>query len=66
MSLEKTIKDLEALEESLKANGVDNLTEDQLKQLTDQLQGVFDLAHGEIAILETESKTQLENLQNEE
>jgi hypothetical protein len=66
MSLEKTIKDLEALEESLKANGVDNLTEDQLKQLTDQLQGVFDLAQGEIAILETESKTQLENLQNEE
>ena len=37
MSLEQTIKDLEALEESLKANGVDNLTEDQLKQLTDQL-----------------------------
>ena len=66
MSLEKTIKDLEALEESLKANGVDNLTEDQLKQLTDQLQGVFDLAQGEIGKLETESKTQLENLQNEE
>ena len=66
MSLEKTIKDLEALEESLKANGIDNFTEDQLKQLVDQLQGAFDLAQGEIAILETESKTQLENLQNEE
>jgi hypothetical protein len=66
MSLEKTIKDLEALEESLKTNGVDNLTEDQLKQLTDQLQGAFDLAQGEIAKLETESKIQLENLQNEE
>jgi hypothetical protein len=65
MSLEKTIKDLEALEESLKTNGVDNLTEDQLKQLTDQLQGAFDLAQGEIAKLETESKIQLENLQNE-
>jgi hypothetical protein len=66
MSLEKTIKDLEALEESLKANGVDDLNEDQLKQLTDQLQGVFDLAQGEIDKLETESKIQLENLQNEE
>jgi hypothetical protein len=65
MSLEKTIKDLEALEESLKANGVDSLTEDQLKQLTDQLQGAFDLAQGEIAKLETESKITLENLQNE-
>jgi len=66
MSLEKTIKDLEALEESLKANGVDTLTDDQLKQLTDQLQGAFDLAQGEMAKLETESKIQLENLQNEE
>ena len=66
MSLEKTIKDLEALEESLKANGIDNFNENQLKQLTDQLQGAFDLAQGEIDILETESKTQLENLQNEE
>jgi hypothetical protein len=66
MSLEKTIKDLEALEESLKANGVDGLNEDQLKQLTDQLQGAFDLAQGEIGKLETESKIQLENLQNEE
>jgi len=65
MSLEKTIKDLEALEESLKANGIDSLTEDQLKQLTDQLQGAFDLAQGEITKLETESKIQLENLQNE-
>jgi hypothetical protein len=65
MSLEKTIKDLEALEESLKANGVDNLTEDQLKQLVNQLQGAFDLASGEIAKVETESKIQLENLQNE-
>ena len=65
MSLEKTIKDLEALEESLKANGVDSLTEDQLKQLTDQLQGAFDLAQDEIAKLETESKITLENLQNE-
>lgn len=65
MSLEKTIKDLEALEESLKANGVDSLNEDQLKQLTDQLQGAFDLAQGEIAKLETESKIQLENLENE-
>jgi hypothetical protein len=65
MSLEQTIKDLKALEESLKANGVDNLTEDQLNQLTDQLQGVFDLAQGEIAKLEGESKIQLENLQNE-
>jgi hypothetical protein len=65
MSLEKTIKDLEALEESLKAKGVDSLNEDQLKQLTDQLQGAFDLAQGEIAKLETESKIQLENLENE-
>ena len=65
MSLEKTIKDLEALEESLKANGIDNLNEDQLKQLTDQLQDAFDLAQGAIGKLETESKIQLENLQNE-
>jgi hypothetical protein len=60
MSLEKTIKELEALEESLKASGVDNLTEDQLKQLTDQLQGAFDLAQGEIVKLEEDSKIMLE------
>ena len=65
MSLEKTIKDLEALEESLKDNSVDNLTEDQLKQLVDQLQGAFDIASNEIAKVETESKITLENLQNE-
>jgi hypothetical protein len=38
---------------------------DTIKQLTDQLQGAFDLAQGEMAKLETESKIQLENLQNE-
>jgi hypothetical protein len=65
MSLEKTIKDLEALEESLKANNIDNLTEDQLKQLVDQLQGAFNIASNEIAKVETESKITLENLQNE-
>ena len=65
MSLEKTIKDLEALEESLKTNGVDGFTEDKLKQLVDQLQGAFDIASGEIAKVETESKITLENLQNE-
>jgi hypothetical protein len=64
MSLEKTIKDLEALEASLK-NGVTNLTEEQLEKIVSQLQGAFDLGVGEINKVEEESKIQLENLQNE-
>jgi hypothetical protein len=64
MSLEKTIKDLEALEESLK-DGTDHLSEEQLQQLTSQLQEAFNTAVGAMTTLESESKIQLENLQNE-
>jgi hypothetical protein len=64
MSLEKTIKDLEALEESLK-NNTEKLTDTQLEQIVNQLNVSFDLAHNELDKLETESKIQLENLQNE-
>ena len=64
MSLEKTIKDLKALEESLKG-GTDHLSEEQLQQLSSQLQEAFNTAVGAIATLESESKIQLENLQNE-
>jgi hypothetical protein len=65
MSLEKTIKDLEALEESLK-NNAEKLTDAQLEQIVNQLNASFDLAHNELDKLETESKITLENLQNEE
>ena len=64
MSLEKTIKDLEALEESLK-NNAEKLTDAQLEQIVNQLNASFDLAHNELDKLETESKITLENLQNE-
>jgi len=64
MSLEQTIKNLEALEASLK-NGIENLTEEQLEQITSQLQGAFDLGIEEINKVEEASKIQLENLQNE-
>ena len=64
MSLEKTIKDLEALEESLK-NNAEKLTDAQLEQIVNQLTVSFDLAHNELDKLETESKIQLENLENE-
>jgi len=64
MSLEQTIKNLEALEASFK-NGIENLTEEQLEQITSQLQGAFDLGIGEINKVEEASKIQLENLQNE-
>ena len=64
MSLEKTIKDLEALEKSLKG-GTDHLSEEQLQQITSQLQEAFTTAVGAMTTLESESKIQLENLQNE-
>jgi hypothetical protein len=64
MSLEKTIKDLEVLEESLKG-GTDHLSEEQLQQITSQLQEAFNTAIGAMTTLESESKIQLENLQNE-
>ena len=64
MSLEKTIKDLKALEESLKG-GTDHLSEEQLQQLTSQLQEAFTTAVAAMTTLESESKITLENLQNE-
>jgi hypothetical protein len=64
MSLEKTIKDLETLEESLKG-GMDHLSEEQLQQLSSQLQEAFTTAVAAMTTLESESKIQLENLQNE-
>ena len=64
MSLEKTIKDLEALEKSLNG-GTDHLSEEQLQQITSQLQEAFTTAVGAMTTLESESKIQLENLQNE-
>ena len=65
MSLEQTIKDLEQLEEALKSS-TEKITEEQLENITSQLQGVFDFAQDELVKLEEESKIQLENLQNEE